>query len=107
MYSSCLMSLFITTSGEIDFSWDRTYTKAVDKAILAPGFGDKKYKASVNMATRTTRRLGLNVVPLKVDRNDVRKVINTVWSALEYLETNDPNATFLSHLAMTVLDQRD
>ena len=86
---------------EIDFSWDHTYTKAVDEATLAPDFGDKKYKACVNMATRTTRRLGLNVVPLKVDRNDVRKAIITVWSALKYLEANDPNASFLSHIALT------
>jgi len=85
---------------EIDFSWDSTYRRTVDQATLAPGFGDRKYAASVDIATRMTRNLALNVVPLKVDRNDVRKVIDTVWTVLKYLEANDPNAGYLSHFAL-------
>ncbi len=85
---------------ELDFSWDSTYTRTVDQAALAPGFGDRKYAACVDTATRTTRALGLNVVPLKVDRGDVTKVIRTVWAVFMYLEANDPNARFLSHFAL-------
>lgn len=59
-------------------------------------FGDKKYKARVDPTRRRTRALGINVVPTRVDRRDVRKIFETIWKTLLLLEAQDRFQCYVS-----------
>lgn len=46
---------------------------------------NKHYGDVVDVASRKTRRLGLNVNPTAVDRRDVLAIFRTVWTTLEFM----------------------
>lgn len=75
----------------LDFSWDADFTLKLDSTIKAAFSGDKKHAQRVDEATRRTRRLGLHVVPIEVDRSDAFKVVRVVWAGLEFLDSRHPN----------------
>ena len=54
-------------------------------AALLPGYGDYKYKISLNPRTRRSSILGLNLVPSAVGFAEVEKVLNLVWRTLDFL----------------------
>lgn len=67
-------------------------------AVRNPAFGDKKYFVRVNPKTRRTKALGLSVVPIRVDRRDARRVFQTVWKTLLFLEYKNRNQCYVSQL---------
>jgi hypothetical protein len=67
-------------------------------AVFHGAVKDKKYSALVNPATRRTKPLGISMVPTRVDRRDVKKVFETVWKTLLFLEQRNQNECYVSHL---------
>ncbi len=67
-------------------------------AARHPAFGDKKYDARVNPATRRTKALGLSVVPTRINRTDARKVSETLWKTLLFLEQKNRNQCYVPHI---------
>jgi hypothetical protein len=67
-------------------------------AVKHPAFGDKKYSARVNPNTRRTKALGLSIVPTRVDRRDAKRVFQTVWKTLLFLESKNRNQCYVSHI---------
>jgi hypothetical protein len=82
---------------EIEYSCGSP-TMVLHGAVKDPAFGDRKYSARVNPATRRTKALGISVVPTRVDRRDVKKVFETVWKTLLFLEHKNRNQCYVSHL---------
>jgi len=83
---------------EIAYSWGGSPAMVLHGAVKDPAFGDKKYATRVNSATRRTKALGISVVPTRVDRRDVKKVFETVWNTLLFLEQQDRNQCYVSHI---------
>lgn len=83
---------------EIEYSLGRFPTMVLHGAVKDPAFGDKKYAARVNSVTRRTKALGISVVPTRVDRRDVKKVFQTVWKTLLFLEQKNRNQCYASHV---------
>lgn len=67
-------------------------------AVKDSAFGDKKYSERVNPENRRTKALGLSVVPTRVDRRDVKKVFETIWKTLLFLEQNNRDQCPISHI---------
>ncbi len=67
-------------------------------AARHPAFGDEKYAARVNPATRRTKALGLSVVPTRINRTDARKVSETLWKTLLFLEQKNRNQCYVPHI---------
>jgi len=77
---------------EIDYYWNDLTPMALTSAKKAPFSGDKKrYPQCVDGRTRRTINLKLHVVPIRVDRTDVLKVLDTVWQGLQFLEQQNLN----------------
>lgn len=89
-------TLFHNHLWEIEFSWGGSPALVLHGASKHPSFGDNKYLARVNLTTRRTRALKLSVIPTRVDRNDARKVFDTVWKTLLFLESKDRFQCYVS-----------
>lgn len=83
---------------EIEFSWGGSPAMVMHGAAKHPAFGDKKYAARVNPRTRRTKALGLSVVPTRLNRTDAKKVFETLWKTLLYLESKNRNQCYVSHI---------
>jgi len=66
-------------------------------AVKNAASGDKKYLQRVNLGTRRTKALRLNVIPTRVDRTDVLKVFDTIWKTLLVFEATDRFQCYVSH----------
>ncbi|MBX9660285.1 MAG: hypothetical protein K2X00_17135 [Nitrospiraceae bacterium] len=89
-------TLFHNHLWEIEFSWGGSPALVLHGASKHPAFGDKKYRARVNMKTRRTKALGLSIIPTRVDRRDARKVFATLWRTLLFLESQDRFQCYIS-----------
>lgn len=47
--------------------------------------GDKKYNVNVDIENRSTKVLKLNVNPIRINRNDVKIVLTTIWESINEL----------------------
>ena len=83
---------------EIEYSWGGSPTMALHGAVKDPAFGDRKYSARVNPVTRRTKALGISVIPTRVDRRDAKKVFETLWKTLLFLEQKNRNQCYVSHI---------
>jgi hypothetical protein len=63
--------------------------------------GDNKYSLHVDLSTHKTKLLQLNAVPIKIDRSDASKLLKVVWNALLFLEDQDRNQCYVSHLSVS------
>ena len=81
---------------EIEFSWGGSPAMVMHGAAKHPAFGDKKYAARVNPNTRRTKALGLSIVPTRINRTEARKVFQTVWKTLLFLENKNRNQCYVS-----------
>jgi hypothetical protein len=81
---------------KIGFSWDDQLAMTLKSAHKDPISGDQKYSHHVDLETRRTRLVGLNAVPVKVDRCDASKLLKLVWGALLFLEAQDRNQCYVS-----------
>ena len=83
---------------EIDFTWEDESVMKLVKAEKEASSGDCKYHDHVDVSSRKTKTLGLNVVPVKVGKRDVYEVFQIVWKTLLFLENKDRNQCYVSHL---------
>lgn len=98
-------ALFHNHLWEIEYSWGGSPAMVLHGAIKDPAFGDKKYSARVNPNTRRTKALGIAVVPTRVDRRDARKIFETVWKTLLFLEAKNRNQCYVSHIHIRFRDK--
>jgi hypothetical protein len=85
---------------KIGFSWDDQPDMVLQSASKDSISGDTKYPLHVDTSTRKTKLLQLNAVPIKVDRSDALKLLKVVWNALLFLEQQDRNQCYVSHLTV-------
>lgn len=82
----------------INFAWDEEVGMKFLGALKDPSSGDTKYNNCVNMDTLKTKKLELNVNPIKIGKPEVATVIKEVWNALIFLENKNRNQCYVSHL---------
>jgi len=73
---------FWEVSYDLDENWDQHVTQAIRDSID----GDTKFEATVDLSTCKSRKLGLNLLPSRVNRMDVAKVLDTIFEALRFLQ---------------------
>jgi len=83
--------------------WEVSYSLDDEKDMILHAVnkwssGDNKYKRYVDTNTNLTRKLGLNVSPIKVGTADATSVLQTVWKILIFLEGKNRNQCYVSHL---------
>jgi hypothetical protein len=66
------------------------------KADLLHGYGDPKYKNAINIDTRMTKILGLNLFPTRIWFRDSVIVIKKVMEFLLYIENINRNIIYIS-----------
>jgi hypothetical protein len=62
-------------------------------AKLGTDFGDNAFDAVVDLSSRTTRKLGLHVVPTRLGYEDVRTVMKTTALILQELSSMQPQVS--------------
>jgi hypothetical protein len=77
--------------------WELSYTWTEDDPIvlleaLRLAGGDQKYLDVVDTVSRRTRALRLHVLPTRIDRYDAARVLDAIWSALEYCDSENHSA---------------
>jgi hypothetical protein len=82
---------------EVSFSWDEDINMALD-SIVKLSFGDTKYKQHVDVSNNKTRKLGLNINPIRIDATDSKKVLQAMWRILIFLEGKNRSQCYVSHL---------
>jgi len=65
-------------------------------ANLISGYGDKKFSRVININTRRTKHLSLNLFPTRINRSDTIKTLRWVCKFLLFLEKNNTNYVYLS-----------
>ena len=88
---------------EVEFNWGERDALQLLSA-QKQGYEDKKYTNCVDKRRRKTKRLRLNVNPMRVDSKDVKKVLKMVWQVLLFLENKDRNLCSVSHLRVVTSD---
>jgi len=83
---------------EIEYSWGGNPPMKLHGAEKDSGSGDRKFINRVNTKTRRTKALKLSVVPTRVNRVDTRKIFQTIWKTLLFLESQDRFQCYVSHL---------
>jgi hypothetical protein len=81
---------------EISYSWDDENTMILG-SVSKWSSGDNKYQNYVD-AANVTKKLRLNVSPIKVGSNDAISVLQTMWKILIFLEKKNRNQCYVSHL---------
>lgn len=82
---------------EIDFSSDNKFRRKIDGAHKNSFSGDKKYENCVDLKTYKTKILQLNVIPTKIGKSDVCKVLNSIIESLLFIEEKDINVCQISN----------
>jgi hypothetical protein len=82
---------------EVSYSWDDEKGMIL-RSINKQSSGDNKYQSYVDSNTNLTKKLRLNVNPIKIGRSDVISILQTMWKILIFLEKKDRNQCYVSHL---------
>ncbi len=83
-------------------SWRDLLSKELDLSS-----GDSKFNDSVDFQTGTTKVLGLKVIPTKIDRSEVTKVLYTVLDTLEFIDQKENNQLGLTGIRADFMGKRD
>jgi len=67
--------------------------------------GDRKFDKVIDRGKRTTRRLGLNLFPTRVWREDAKKCMRIACEVLLQLEEKDRNFCYISHQHVLLNDK--
>lgn len=93
-YTEELLEIFIVRDvvihnhlWEIGFDWTDNGMDLVSASSRSTG--DMKYKLQVDLNGRTTKKLKLNINPVKIGKNDAMTVLQAMWSILVYLQNQD------------------
>lgn len=84
--------------------WEISYTSSDEEAMALHAIrklssGNKQYRQRVDVTSNVTKTLGLNVNPVNIDANDVKKVLQTMWRVMLFLESKNRNQCYVSHLS--------
>jgi hypothetical protein len=82
---------------EVSYSWDDEKAMIL-RSVNKWSSGDNKYQRYVDTKTNLTKKLRLNVSPIKVGRSDAISVLQTMWKILIFLEGKNRNQCYVSHL---------
>jgi hypothetical protein len=82
---------------EIDYQWGGSQPMVFKRATKSPASGDRKYGSRVNPGTHRTKALRLSTFPTRVNRTDVRKILDTIWKTLLEFEKANPNRFAISN----------
>lgn len=99
----------------LEYSTDPQSRRDLLSKELDSSSGDQKFRDSVNLDAGITKVLGLKVIPTKIDRSDVIKVLNTVLDLLQFIDGKEENklgvtglrADFRGKQDMTIWEIRD
>ena len=77
--------------------WEATITwteeedgvKFAEPPKLHPGYGDKRHTRIIDLETRKSRILGINMFPPRIWRRDAYIVLKTIAKAIDVIETMD------------------
>jgi len=93
-YSKELIEIFIVRDvvihnhlWEIGFDWSDNGMDLVNAASKSSG--DRKYKEQVDLNLRKTKKLNLNINPIKIGKVDAMSVLRAMWRILVYLQSQD------------------
>jgi len=70
----------------INYNYDKDFSEAKTYHRLLKIYGDKKFKDNICRKTRTTKILGLNVVPIKMSKEDVKISFGVLKEFCDLLE---------------------
>lgn len=73
-------------AADVDFK-----TMRVRTAKLLPGYGDSKFRSVVDLTTRKTRRLNLDIFPTRIHKSTAVAVLKKLAEAMSFLESIDIN----------------
>lgn len=82
---------------EVSYSWDDEKAMIL-RSVNKWSSGDDKYQRYVDPNTNLTKKLRLNVSPIKIGRSDAISVLQTMWKILIFLEGKNRNQCYVSHL---------
>ena len=95
-YTAELLELFIVRDvvthnhlWEIGFDWSNGGMDLVSSTNRSSG--DTKFKSQVDHAKRQTKKLSLNINPIKIGKVDAMRVLKTMWSILVFIQKHDIN----------------
>lgn len=91
---------------KIEYSIDRSRRNILSKELDSAS-GDLKFKDHVNLEKGVTKVLGLNVIPTKIDRSDVTKVLDTVLDTLKFIDQKENNRLGLTGLTADFMGKQD
>jgi hypothetical protein len=81
---------------EAQFIWDDQSGMKLISATLKEGYGDKKYAKVLDPRIRKTRRLGINLFPTRICREDATTVLKNAVEFLMFLENLDRRYVYIS-----------
>lgn len=61
--------------------------------------GDNKYQQYVDPVANVTKKLRLNISPIRVGGSDAISVVKTMWNILIFLEKKNRSQCYVSHLS--------
>ncbi len=82
-----------------------SYGFKIINSAISPFSGDVKFNENVNLISRMTNKLELNIIPTRINRNDVKKVLRIIWESSNYFSRNKDSEIYLTFLGV-VFDDR-
>lgn len=82
---------------EVSYLWDEE-REMIFHSVNKWSRGDNKYRVYVDPSTNQTKKLRLNINPIKVGKSDAISVLQTVWKILIFLEGKNRDQCYVSHL---------
>lgn len=76
--------------------WTENDLRFAEPPVRLPSYGDPKFQRVVDLGSRTTRRLKLDVFPSRIHRRTAIIVLKECVEALRWLESNDRRFVYLT-----------
>ncbi|MFA7290469.1 MAG: hypothetical protein WC055_16455 [Melioribacteraceae bacterium] len=80
--------------------WEIEHTsydfKFINKRISSIS-GDKKFAKHVNLPKMITNKLELNINPIRINRQDVKKVLKVIWESLNHFSNDENSEIYLNY----------
>jgi hypothetical protein len=76
--------------------WTKNDLRFAQPPVRLPGYGDKKFQRVVDLNSRTTRQLKLDVFPTRIHRRTAVIALKECAKALQFLESTDRRIVYLT-----------